>query len=101
MTIESLSSLFIGAIAFWAVWCALSRKVNDGIVGKVIYAVIALSGYAIVMRVETVFITPTVAGVTFHGALAMAGFRHYFVVTHWRWVRAWICKRLHCDCSTK
>lgn len=97
MTIENLSTAFIGMIAAWATWCVLSAKVRDGIVGKIIYAIIALSGYAIVMRADTVFFSPTVAGVTFHAALAMAGFRHYFIVNHWQRVKGWICKYLHCE----
>ena len=64
MTIENWSSAFIAMIAAWATWCVLSRKVNDGVLGKLIYVVIALAGYAIVVRADTVFFSPTVAGVT-------------------------------------
>ncbi|MEG2579068.1 MAG: FAD-dependent oxidoreductase, partial [Glutamicibacter sp.] len=40
------------AIAIWATWCVLSGKVRDGVIGKVLYAVIAISGYAILARSE-------------------------------------------------
>lgn len=97
MTIQALSTVFISAISLWAMWCVLSPRVHDGIVGKFIYAAIAVSGFAIVSRAETVFVTPTTAGVTFHGALALAGLRHWFVANHWPRVKALLCKYLHCE----
>lgn len=96
MTIQTLSTLFIGIISLWAMWCVLSHKVKDGIVGKIIYAAIAVSGFAIATRGETVF-DPTAASVTFHGALALAGLRHWFVANHWPRVKAWLCRYLHCE----
>ncbi|MEE3504849.1 hypothetical protein QN399_00980 [Pseudomonas sp. 10C3] len=97
MNIELFSEVVIAIISGWACWCCLSRKVNDGIVGKLIYGIIAISGYAIVTRTETMFFSPSVAGVTFHAGLAMAGLRHYFLVNHWAKVKAWVCRYLHCD----
>jgi hypothetical protein len=83
MTFESLTALSCGAIALWATWCALSGKVCDGVLGKFIYAAIAISGYAIFARKENFFFGPTVAGVTLHMALATAGARHWFIATYW------------------
>lgn len=97
MTLETLSTIFIAIISAWAVWCALSGKVRDGILGKLIYAVIAIAGYAIVTRTETLFFTPSVAGVTFHGGLAMAGLRHFFMVTWWQQVKRWLCRKMNCE----
>ena len=37
---------------------------RDGVVGKIIYAVIALSGYAILARNEQMFFSPTIAVLT-------------------------------------
>ena len=97
MTTQDLSTFFIGTITVWAIWSVFSHKVRDGVIGKLIYASIALSGYAIVTRTEALYITPTVAGVTFHASLAFAGMRHIFMVTWWPQVKRWICKRLNCD----
>jgi thiosulfate reductase cytochrome b subunit len=97
MSLQLLSTIFISTIVAWATWCVLSKKVKDGIVGKVIYAAIALSGFAIASRGETVFFSPTTAGVTFHGALALAGLRHWFVANHWPVVKGWLCRYLHCE----
>jgi thiosulfate reductase cytochrome b subunit len=97
MSIQTLSTLFVGIISLWAMWCMLSARVHDGIVGKIIYATIMLTGFAIVTRAETVFVSPTTAGVTFHGALALAGLRHWFVANHWPIVKGWLCRYLHCE----
>lgn len=97
MTLQALSTLFIAFISLWAMWCMLSSRVRDGIIGKVIYAAIMVSGFAIVTRAETVFVTPTTAGVTFHGAIAMSCLRHWFVANHWPVVKAWLCRYLHCE----
>lgn len=97
MTIQDLSTTFIAVVALHALWCVVARKVRDGIVGKVIYITIAISGFVIVTRAETYFISPTVAGVTFHGALALAGLRHWFIANHWPRVKGWLCRYLHCE----
>lgn len=31
----------------WATWCGMSRSVNDGVIGKAIYAVIAMASFSI------------------------------------------------------
>ncbi|WP_454870738.1 hypothetical protein [Pseudomonas gorinensis] len=97
MSVQTLSTAFISLIAIWAMWCVLSHKVRDGIVGKIIYAAIAESGFAIATRGETVLLSPSAAGVTFHGALALAGLRHWFVANHWPRVKGWLCRYLHCE----
>jgi len=97
MNLQTLSTLFVGTISLWAMWCMLSARVHDGIIGKIIYAAIMVSGFAIVTRAETFFVTPTTAGVTFHGALALAGLRHWFVANHWPLVKGLLCRYLHCE----
>jgi hypothetical protein len=97
MTTGFLSTFFIAIISTWATWSVLSDRVRDGIVGKLIYAAIALAGYAIVTRAESIYITPTVAGVTFHASLAMAGVRHIFMVTWWDRVKHRMCRYLRCE----
>lgn len=97
MNLEYLNALAAGLIAFWATWCVLSGKVRDGVIGKILYAVIAISGYAILARSDRFFFTPNSAGVTMHVALALAGLRHMFMVTYWPAVKRWICSRLSCE----
>lgn len=97
MTAQFLSTFFIAIISTWAAWSVLSDKVRDGVIGKLIYASVSLAGYAIVTRSESIFITPTVAGVTFHASLALAGMRHIFMVIWWQRVKGWLCRTLNCE----
>lgn len=97
MILEYLNAYAAGVIAVWATWCVLSHRVRDGIIGKVLFAVIALAGYAILARSDRFFFTPNTAGVTLHVALALTGARHMFIITYWPRVRAWICSRLSCE----
>jgi len=97
MNIEWVNAGASGFIAFWDTWCVLSGKVRDGVLGKIIYSVIALSGYAVLARSEQLFFTPNAAGVTMHVGLALAGARHIFMVTYWQRVKIWLCRTLNCE----
>ena len=97
MILEYINAYSAGVIALWATWCILSGKVRDGVVGKIIYAVIALSGYAILARNERLFFSPTIAGTTLYVSLAMAGARHWFMLTYWPQTKAWLCRMLSCE----
>ena len=95
MNFELINSIACGLIALWATWCALSGKVRDGVLGKLVYAAIAISGYAVMTRNQSIFFGPTVAGLTLHASLALAGLRHIFMVTYWQRVKAWLCRTLN------
>lgn len=97
MNFELINSIACGLIALWATWCVLSGKVRDGILGKLIYSTIAISGYVVMARNQTLFFAPTNAGLTLHVSLALAGVRHVFMVTWWLTVKAWLCRTLNCE----
>jgi 3-hydroxyisobutyrate dehydrogenase-like beta-hydroxyacid dehydrogenase len=97
MIFEHISGYAAGVIALWATWCVLSGKVRDGVLGKIIYSVIAFSGYAILARPERLFTSSSAAEATLFVALATAGVRHWFVTTYWKRVKAWICRNLNCE----
>jgi hypothetical protein len=97
MNLELINSIACGLIALWATWCVLSGKVRDGIVGKIIYSAIAISGFVVMTRNQTLFFGPTNAGLTLHASLCLAGVRHMFMVTYWPAVKKWICSKLNCD----
>lgn len=97
MILEYINAYSAGVIALWATWCILSGKVRDGVLGKIIYAVIALSGYAILARSERMFFAPTIAGTTLYVSLALAGVRHWFMVMYWPQTKIWLCRRLNCE----
>ncbi|MEN8639601.1 hypothetical protein [Pseudomonas sichuanensis] len=97
MILEYINAASAGMIAIWATWCVLSGKVRDGVIGKIIYAAIALSGYAVLDRSDRIFFVPSVAGTTLLAFLALAGARHVFIVTYWQKVKVWLCRALNCE----
>lgn len=97
MNLELINSIACGLIALWAAWCVLSGKVRDGILGKLIYSAIAISGFVVMARSQNIFFGPTNAGLTLHVSLALAGVRHIFMVTYWQRVKAWLCRTLNCE----
>jgi TRAP-type C4-dicarboxylate transport system permease small subunit len=68
----------------WACWCGFSRSVNDGIVGKAVYASIAILSLAIIVRESTLW-TYQALVVCF----ALLGIRHYYL----RYLRKHVFKR--------
>lgn len=96
MILEYINAIAAGVIAVWATWCCLSGRVRDGVVGKILYCIIALSGYAILARSDRFFFTPNTAGVTMHVALALTALRHIFMVTYWPRVKVWLCSKMNC-----
>lgn len=97
MNLELINSIACGLIALWAAWCVLSGKVRDGILGKLIYSAIAISGFVVMARSQNIFFGPSSAGLTLHFSLALAGARHIFMVTYWQPVKAWLCRTLNCE----
>ncbi|MGY2285181.1 hypothetical protein [Pseudomonas gingeri] len=97
MNLELINSIACGLIALWAAWCVLSGKVRDGILGKLIYSAIAISGFVVMVRDQNIFLAPTTAGSTLLFFLALAGVRHIFMVTYWQRVKAWLCRTLNCE----
>ena len=97
MNLELINSIACGLIALWAAWCVLSGKVRDGILGKLVYSAIAISGFVVMARSQNIFFGPTTAGLTLHVSLALAGLRHIFMVTYWQRVKALLCRTLNCE----
>ncbi|WP_323150717.1 hypothetical protein [Pseudomonas glycinae] len=98
MNLELINFIACGLIALWATWCVLSGKVRDGVIGKLIYSAIAISGFVVMSREQTIFMMgPTTAGITLHVSLALAGMRHIFMVIWWQRVKTWLCRTLNCE----
>jgi hypothetical protein len=98
MSLELINSIACGLIALWATWCVLSGRVRDGVIGKLAYSAIAISGFVVMSREQNIFMMgPTTAGITLHVSLALAAMRHIFMVIWWQRVKALLCRTLNCD----
>ncbi|MHB2138329.1 hypothetical protein ACX64L_10315 [Pseudomonas monsensis] len=99
MSLERINSIACGLIALWATWCVLSGRVRDGVIGKLIYSAVAISGFVVMSREQNIFMMglTTIAGITLHVSLALAGMRHIFMVIWWQRVKAWLCRTLNCE----
>lgn len=97
MSLDLINSIACGLIALWAFGCVVSGKVRDGILGKLIYSVIAISGFVVMSRNQYIFLAPTTAGTTLLVFLALAGLRHIFMVMYWQRVKVWLCQTLNCE----
>ncbi|MBD8099400.1 hypothetical protein IFR08_16945 [Pseudomonas fluorescens] len=97
MNLELINSITCGLIALWATWYVLSGKVRDGILGKLIYTTIAITGFVVSVRSQNIFFGPTTAGLTLYVSLALAGARHIFMVTYWQRVEVWLCRTLNSE----
>lgn len=99
MSLELINSIACGLKALWATWCVLSGRVRDGVIGKLIYSAVAISGFVVMSREQNIFMMglTTIAGITLHVSLALAGMRHIFMVIWWQRVKAWLCRTLNCE----
>lgn len=59
----------------WAAWCVCSHRVNDGIVGRVLYSAIAIAAFAAFFAVQQQ--TYLAANQTIITAVALIGLRHF------------------------
>lgn len=83
-----------GIIFFWALWSIFCRQVNDGVVGKVIYAFAALSAFSVLIgHNNTGDIDPDKA-MTF--ALALLALRQLSMRYVWPLVRRYVVPCENC-----
>lgn len=68
----------------WATWCCLSSKVNDGVLGKIIFGCIAITSLSVVLSPAYYGqAVPQVPGVILHICIAALGIRHMFIKYIW------------------
>lgn len=92
----TLPLVSIYVISVWAFWCLLSRRVSDGIIGKVLYMLLVLAALGLLSHPgET---SQTALNATF----AMIGVRHFWMKTVWPHIRAGYMRRIRChECPQK
>lgn len=81
-------------IFFWATWCVLSPSVNDGVIGKVIYAAIAFSALSIATAPLPEISTHAGKVTMLHLSIAALALRHIFLKLVWSHVVAFYDEHL-------
>lgn len=66
----------------WAVWCICSRKVNDGVFGRVFYSAIALAAFAAFFAKQP--ITVQRSNELLILSVALIGLRHFIM----KWINS-------------
>lgn len=59
----------------WAVWCVCSHRVNDGVIGRILYSAIAIAAFAAIFAAQQQ--TALAANQTIITAVAFIGLRHF------------------------
>lgn len=77
---NEVNTLACALIFVWATWCVLHPKINDGVVGKVLFSGMAFSAMAVV------FNGGSTSGTSMHIFIAALGVRH-MAVKHWPQVK--------------
>lgn len=86
----TLNVLAVSLIVIWAFWCLLSRRVSDGVIGKVLYMMLVLAALGVLShpgaRAETIL----------NCTFAAIGIRHFWMKTVWLHIRSAVVKRIRC-----
>lgn len=94
MTFLFAANMAACAVIFvWATWCALSRRVRDGILGKIMFSLAALAALGVMLGPQDGYGGARSAEVALNIAVALLGLRHVTMKFIWpRLVRAARCK---------
>lgn len=87
--LQTISLIAVGVLVVHAVWCLKSRRVSDGVFGKLLYLLLSLAAFAYVSRPGPQ--AQALLNVTY-AALAV---RHFWMKTYWPRVKAHIMRRIH------
>jgi len=86
----TLNMIAAAVIMAWAMWCAFSPRVNDGLLGKLLFALAALAAFGVLVGPAYGYAEPHPAEVTLKGCIAALGVRHWWLKTVWpAVVRRW------------
>lgn len=78
-------------ITLHAIWCLISRRVSDGIVGKFLYLFLVLAALGELSRPNS-----QVADAVLFCSFAAIGVRHWWMKTIWPHIKAYTVNRIRC-----
>ena len=86
---QTASLIAVGILVIHAMWCLLSPRVSDGILGKVLYLLMSLAAFGYMSRPSP--LSQMLLNVSF----ACIALRHWWMKTYWKKVRTGILSRLN------
>lgn len=87
----TINLAMVAVIGLHAFWCLLSRRVSDGIVGKVLYLLLVLAVLGVWSNPES--LTEQTA---LHASIAAIAVRHFWMKTFWPRIRSAALQRIRC-----
>ena len=77
-------------IVLWAFWCLMSKRVSDGIVGKILYLLLTLAALGVLSN------PGPQADTALNCTVALIGVRHFWMKTFWPRIRSAALNRIRC-----
>lgn len=87
----TINMAIVAVIGLHSVWCLLSRRVSDGVVGKVLYLLLALAVLGVLSNPGSM-----VEQMTLNASMAAIAVRHWFMKTFWPRIRRKMLNRIRC-----
>lgn len=87
----TLTTAAVALIAVHGFWCLLSRRVSDGIVGKILYLALVLAAMGVLSHPHS-----TSAMEAFMWSIAAISGRHFWMKTFWPRLRSKLLNRIRC-----
>lgn len=86
----TVNLLAVCIIVLHGFWCLLSRRVSDGVVGKVLYLLLILAALGVLSN------PGQQAETALNATVALIGVRHFWMKTFWPRIRAKLVNRIRC-----
>ena len=86
---QTVSLIAVGLIVVHAIWCLLSPRVSDGVLGKLLYLLLSLAAFAFISRPSA--FSQMMLNLSFAGIAV----RHWWMKTYWARVKRRIMRCVH------
>lgn len=86
----TLNMVVVSIIVLHGFWCLLSRRVSDGILGKILYCLLILAAFGVLSN------PGQHAETSLNATFALIGVRHFWMKTFWPRIRSAALQRIRC-----
>lgn len=86
---QMVSLIAVGSIIVHAIWCLLSSRVSDGVLGKLLYLTLSLAAFAFISNPSPF------SQMLLNIGFASIAIRHWWMKTYWANVKRRIMRYVH------